>query len=84
VTRQPIGWFSRNLKLAILWRDLLMAGLRPVIIVRSLAASSTAPLFKRRAHAHVHHDLLHLRDLMNIGIIVLRLQGGHHLIDVLL
>src|SRR5438132_8517261 len=42
VTRQPIGWPSRSLKLAMLWRDLLTTALRPVISPRSLAASSTA------------------------------------------
>jgi hypothetical protein len=30
-------------EIAMLWRDLLMAGLRPVIRVKSLAASSMAP-----------------------------------------
>src|ERR1035437_6077563 len=43
VTRQPIGWFSRNLKLATAFLDLLMTGLRPVICDKSLAASSSAP-----------------------------------------
>src|SRR5687768_6647197 len=43
VTKQPTGWCSRNLKFAMLLRDLVMTGLRPVIMERSRAASSTAP-----------------------------------------
>src|SRR6185369_5146578 len=43
VTRQPIGWFSRSLKFATAFLALLMTGLRPVSIDRSLAASSMAP-----------------------------------------
>src|SRR5262245_58570016 len=42
VTRQPMGWPWRSLKLAMLFRDLLMTALRPVINARSFAASSTA------------------------------------------
>ncbi len=38
-----MGWPSRSLKLAMLWRDLLMTGLRPVIMAMSRTASSTAP-----------------------------------------
>ena len=75
VTRQPIGTPSRSLKLAMLWRDLLVAGLRPVISARSLAASSTA-LFKRGAHPHVDHDLLHAGHLVDIGVIVLSFSTG--------
>ena len=37
-----MGWPSRSLKLAMLCRDLLIAGLRPVISAKSLAASSIA------------------------------------------
>jgi hypothetical protein len=37
-----MGWPWRSLKLAMLFRDLLMTALRPVINERSLAASSTA------------------------------------------
>ena len=43
-----MAWPSRSLKLAMLWRDLLMTGLRPVIMVMSRTASSTAP-FSRDA-----------------------------------
>src|SRR5262249_4316445 len=39
-------------------------------------------LLQRRAHAHVHHDLFHARNLVDVGVLVLVLQRRHHFVDV--
>ena len=37
---------------------------------------------QRRADAHIHHDLLQLRNLVNVRVVVLLLQRGHHFVFV--
>jgi hypothetical protein len=66
----------------MLWRDLLIAALRPVIRDRSFAASSMAPFSREALTPMLTTIFFHARHLVRVAVFMLLAEGGRHFLSV--